>query len=597
MNTETNEKEIQPVLSRPFAFMRHVSHEHRAWLFGVLFAVFIAELAGTSIPYIFKMFIDTAGAIGRGEAAQGDIWFIVFLFPFMTALTFIGWRVSGFIGMELSSRSSATSYKTLFGYLAHHSHAYFSDRFAGSLSSKISHASEGIQALSEALIWNYIPSILSLILTIGYIWSSSATIALIFTGLIALLVPLNIILARFRRPHVVNFSAQATKARGYAVDAISNISAIRQYVRMEDEKRAFEAHIDEMRRLNIRQWRISEWGLLLNNAIIVCFEAIMLFVSVRLWMSTQITTGELIMIATLMMNVQSTLVFIGMSMNGFIRRYAEIQEGLADIIVPHEITDRENAQPLAVKKGVIVCDKVSFSYGDEPVFNDFSLTIKKSERVGLVGTSGAGKTTFVSLLLRQHEIQGGSITIDGQDIAKVTQDSLRDHIAIVPQEPLLFHRSIRENIAYGKPNATQEEIERSAKKAQAHTFITSLTGGYDTLVGERGVKLSGGQKQRIAIARAILKNAPILILDEATSALDSESEVAIQKALEQLMKGKTVIAIAHRLSTLREMDRIVVLENGAIIEDGTHETLANAKGTYARLWEHQAGGFLTEEGE
>ncbi len=594
MQSELNEKEIQPVLSRPFAFMRHVSREHRKWLFGVLTAVFVGQLTGTSIPYIFKMLIDKASEIGRGEAVPGDIWVIVILFILMTAVTFVAWRVSGFIGMEWASRSNATAYKTLFGYLAHHSHAYFSDRFAGSLSSKISHASEGIQSLFEAFMWSYTPSILSLIITVAYMWSSSATIALIFLGLIVLLVPLNIFLARFRRPHVVEFSAQATKARGYAVDAITNMAAIRQYVRMEDEKRAFEAHIDEMYRLNIRQWRISEWGLLLNNVIIVCFEAVMLIVSVQLWVFSRLTTGELIMIATLMMNVQSTLVFIGMSMNGFIRRYAEIQEGLADIIVPHEITDRENAQPLAVTKGVIVCDKVTFSYGDEPVFDDFSLTIKKSERLGLVGTSGAGKTTFVSLLLRQHEIQGGSITIDGQNIAEVTQDSLRDHIAIVPQEPLLFHRSIRENIAYGKPNATQDEIERAAKKAQAHAFITALPEGYDTLVGERGVKLSGGQKQRIAIARAILKNAPILILDEATSALDSESEVAIQKALKELMKGKTVIAIAHRLSTLREMDRIVVLENGAIIEDGTHETLASGKGTYARLWEHQAGGFLME---
>lgn len=594
MHTETKEIEMKPALSRPFAFMKHVSRAHAKWLFGVLFAVFVAELAGTSIPYIFKIFIDTAGEIGRGEAVQTDIWLVVILFPLMTALTFVSWRVSGFIGMEWASRSNATSYKTLFGYLAHHSHAYFADRFAGSLSSKISHASEGVQSLFEAFMWSYVPSVLGLIFTVGYIWFSSATIALIFIGLIVLLVPLNIMLARARRPHVVEFSAQATRARGYAVDAISNMAAIRQYVRMDEEKRAFEAHIDEMRRLNIKQWRISEWGLLLNNAIIVLFEAAMLFASVTLWMSARITTGELIMIATLMMNVQSTLVFIGMSMNGFIRRYAEIEEGLTDIIVPHEILDTEGAVPLVVREGVIVCDRVHFAYGNEPVFKDFSLTIRSGERVGLVGTSGAGKTTLVSLLLRQHEVQKGSISIDGQNISMITQDSLRDHIAIVPQEPLLFHRSISENIAYGKPGATQEEIENAAEKAQAHTFISSITEGYNTLVGERGVKLSGGQKQRIAIARAILKNSPILILDEATSALDSESEVAIQKALQELMKGKTVIAIAHRLSTLREMDRIVVLENGAIIEDGTHDTLAAAGGTYARLWEHQAGGFLTE---
>ena len=212
----------------------------------------------------------------------------------------------------------------------------------------------------------------------------------------------------------------------------------------------------------------------------------------------------------------------------------------------------------------------------------------------MVGSSGAGKTTFVSLLLRQFDLNSGSISIDGQAIHEVTQDSLRANIAVVPQEPSLFHRTIRENIAYGKPDATDEEIIEVAKKAQAHDFISQLPEGYNTLVGERGIKLSGGQKQRVAIARAMLKDAPILLLDEATSALDSESEVEIQKALHFLMNGKTVIAIAHRLSTLREMDRIIVLENGKIIEDGTHETLSHFGGVYQRLWEHQAGGFLIQ---
>ena len=229
------------------------------------------------------------------------------------------------------------------------------------------------------------------------------------------------------------------------------------------------------------------------------------------------------------------------------------------------------------------------------VFRDFDLHIAAGQRVGLVGHSGAGKTTFVSLLLRQYDLGAGAIEIDGQNIAKVTQDSLRENIAVVPQEPLLFHRSIRENIAYGNPEASEEEIMAAAKQAQAHDFIMTLPDGYDTLVGERGVKLSGGQKQRVAIARAMLKDAPILVLDEATSALDSESEVAIQKALETLMEGKTVIAVAHRLSTLRKMDRIIVLEDGKIIEDGTHEELSQASGTYQKLWEHQAGGFLLDD--
>jgi ABC-type multidrug transport system fused ATPase/permease subunit len=273
-----------------------------------------------------------------------------------------------------------------------------------------------------------------------------------------------------------------------------------------------------------------------------------------------------------------------------------MKEGLAELMVSYDIVDVTEAATLAVTGGGTIDWKdVSFAFEANPnaVFNHFNLTIPSGQRVGLVGASGAGKSTFVSLLLRQHELTGGAIEIDGQNIAVVTQDSLRSHIAVVPQEPILFHRSIRENIAYGSPDATTEDIETAAKHAYAHEFIMTLPEGYETLVGERGVKLSGGQKQRVAIARAMLKKAPILILDEATSALDSESEVEIQKALHVLMEGKTVVAVAHRLSTLREMDRILVLENGTIIEDGTHDSLKDAGGTYATLWNHQAGGFLT----
>jgi ABC-type multidrug transport system fused ATPase/permease subunit len=272
--------------------------------------------------------------------------------------------------------------------------------------------------------------------------------------------------------------------------------------------------------------------------------------------------------------------------------YGEMQEGLQEIFVPYQIIDAPQAAVLSVQGGVIEWRNVTFQFGENVVFSDFSLSIPAGQRVGLVGSSGAGKSTFVSLLLRQHDIACGEILIDGQNIAHVTQDSLRGAIAVVPQEPMLFHRTIRENILYGRPLATENDLFAAARRAQVHDFVRALPDGYDTLVGERGIKLSGGQKQRVAIARAMLKDAPILVLDEATSALDSESEVAIQKALHALMVGKTVIAIAHRLSTLREMDRIIVLENGVIVEDGTHDALVRYGGVYAKLWHHQSGGFL-----
>lgn len=586
MNTE--------IPKTPIRFLWYASRPHVRFLILGIGTVTLAQISTTSVPYIVSKIIDTATRASEGVIPLNAVWYWIIAYALANVFLFFFWRMSGFLGANWVTRMNATAYKSLFSYLTEHSHAYFSNRFAGSLSSKVSHASEGVQSLSEAFLWNYYATILSLSLTVGYIWSTSITSGLVFIALLAFLIPINIFLAKRRHPHVVQYSAQATKARGFAVDAISNMSAVRQFDRMEHEKERFAEQINTMRLLNIKQWNLNEWILALNNVIILSFELVILYIVTHLWMQGGMSLGELVMVVTLMVSVQGSLVFIGSSMNGFIRRYGEIQEGLDDILTGYDVLDSEDATELVFKGAEVVWKDVSFDYDGNEVFKDFNLTIQRGERIGLVGGSGAGKTTFVSLLLRQHDVQKGSICIDGKDIAHVTQSSLRKGISVVPQEPLLFHRSIRENIAYGKLDATDDEIIAVAKKAHAHEFISTLKDGYETLVGERGVKLSGGQKQRVAIARAMIKNAPLLILDEATSALDSESEVAIQEALHELMEGKTVIAIAHRLSTLREMDRIIVLDTGKIVEDGTHDELVKRGGLYARLWEHQAGGFLQE---
>jgi ATP-binding cassette subfamily B multidrug efflux pump len=284
---------------------------------------------------------------------------------------------------------------------------------------------------------------------------------------------------------------------------------------------------------------------------------------------------------------------VGWMMSSFAESWGEVKEGLDDILVAHDM-DGNPGNEVPNLRGNIVFEQVSFGYGDTELLAQFNLVIKEGQRVGVVGRSGAGKSTLVKLLLRHYDVQSGVLKIGESSISTVALESLRTAIAVIPQESNLFHRSLRENIAYGKPDASDEEVAHAAKLAEAHEFIMQLPKQYETPVGERGVKLSGGQRQRVAIARAILKNAPILVLDEATSALDSESEVAIQKALHELMEGKTVIAIAHRLSTLREMDRIIVLDEGKIAEEGSHDELVKLGGTYARLWEHQAGGFLQE---
>ena len=335
--------------------------------------------------------------------------------------------------------------------------------------------------------------------------------------------------------------------------------------------------------------------MLMNTIIGLVMTAFFLWATYFLLGQELITAGTVILMFGLLGRLGFTFTHIGNMLNNFIRFYGEAEEGLQDILIDHEVADRPGAKELITTGGNLTWQAVTFAYQEEDIFKRLSVDIKPGERIGLVGPSGAGKSTFVSLLLRQHDIQYGQIMIDGQNIAEVTQDSLRENIALVPQEPMLFHRTIRENILYGKPDATEEEMVLAATRAQAHEFIVTLPDKYDTLVGERGVKLSGGQKQRVAIARAMLKEAPLLVLDEATSALDSESEVAIQQALEELMEGKTVIAVAHRLSTLRKMDRILVFENGRITEDGSHDELAAAGGMYAKLWQHQAGGFLQDD--
>jgi ATP-binding cassette, subfamily B, bacterial len=578
--------------TKPLGFVLFAARQNAHLGFLAILCTTIGQFGNVFLPFVLKKIIDLANS---PAVEQDTIFFWVTLFPLLMFGMFVMYRLSGFVGMEWLVRTEMFAYRVLFDHLTKHSHTYFSNRFAGSITNKIHHASEGTFRLLDGTLWGHYGAVFSIIASGVLFFITNFWIGVVYVLLIAVLIPVNLVLVRYRRPFVVTYSAKKSKLRGEAVDVITNIAAVRQFSRRTDEYEGIQSITNEVKTTDIRQWRLSEWGLSLNNFLVVTAVALILFIMYDAWILGTVTSGDFVLVLTLILSLSGTLVFIGNAMNQFIRVYGEVEEGLSEILLPYEIIDQLDAKALTVSKGAIAWNNVTFKYQDNAVFDSFNLTIKDGERIGLVGESGAGKTTFVSLILRQHELESGAISIDEQDISQVTQDSLREHIAVVPQEPMLFHRTIRENIAYGKPDASLDEVIAVAKKAEAHEFIASLNEGYDTLVGERGIKLSGGQKQRIAIARAILKNAPILILDEATSALDSESEVAIQKALHELMAGKTVIAIAHRLSTLREMDRIIVLEKGSIAEDGTHATLSKKRGgIYARLWKHQAGGFLVE---
>ena len=557
----------------------------------------LAQLVETSVAFIFQHVVDNATRFSVGEVAYGAVIFWVAAYPTSVLLNQILWRSSGFTGMRWLTGFRMTAQMTLFSYLTSQSHAYFSSRFTGAIVSKIRNAENGIASILESLLWNYLPTLLSFILSAVFAWIASPLLAGAFLFWIIAIIPVNVILARRVSRLSLAEAEQGSRLRGVIADIFSNIAAVQQYARRKAEDVLVWKETDFWRRAALKNWTASEYQLLFNNVVFVGgFILTIVGLSFWLWHQGSITLGEFIMALTLANSLTGSLTFVGMSMKSFAEQYGNASEGLSAILIPQDVTDFPKAKPLTVEEGEIVLDKVGFSYGTRPVFKDFSLVIPPGERVGIVGPSGSGKTTLISLLLRQYDVHEGEIRIDGQNIRKVTLDSLRSNVAVVPQDPSLFHRPIRENIRYGREGASDQEVEEAAAKAEAHGFILDLPDGYSTMVGERGVKLSGGQRQRVAIARAILKAAPILVLDEATSSLDSESEAAIQQALAELMKGKTVIAVAHRLSTIRAMDRIIVMDAGRIIEEGSHtELLAKEGGLYARLWAHQAGGFLSDD--
>jgi len=573
----------------PIRFFLHISRKYIFWAILASFIVTIAATASVMMRYLVEKIID---AIDKGDVQI--VLFMTLLYPVSYLIINGLSRLSGVTGRVWLLGAPKATTNVLSKYLSKHSHTYFSNRFAGSISNKISNVSNAMEQFVGLFIWNYLENTVPIIIIGIIFFQTDFWIGILFSIMIVLTIMMNILLMPRKRKYSLDLASSQSKTSGFLVDIFSNVQAVRQYSRFNDEQVLVEDHTNEVEKKAGRTFLYSEYMMFVNTLLFTVFSLAMFLILTDKWQAGEVSSGRLVSFILLTTYISGTFIFLGLTISSSAQIYGRAQEGLDDILLPHEINDQKDAIALKINQGEIVWDKVGFKYEDNDIFKNFNLKIAPGSRVGLVGSSGAGKSTFVSLLLRQHDLLKGHIIIDGQDISEVTQNSLREAIAIVPQEPTLFHRSIRENIAYGKPDATDEEIIAVAKKAQAHTFITKLSKGYDTTVGERGIKLSGGQKQRIAIARAMLKDSPILVLDEATSALDSESEVAIQKALHFLMSGKTVIAIAHRLSTLREMDRILVLKNGRITEDGSHEELKENGGTYQTLWEHQAGGFVGE---
>jgi len=486
-------------------------------------------------------------------------------------------------------------------YTLGHAVSYFQSDFAGRLANRITQAGPALREAAVEIIDRLWYVAIYAFTALGAFSVTSLWLALPTLGWIVGYVALIVYFVPRAQERSRNNADKRSILIGRIVDSYTNILTVKLFARGAEERSAVRDAIGAHTRAYLYSLRlitiVNAVLQILNSAYLVSTAAI----AGWLWAHGQMTPGAIAAGLALALRLSTMSGWVMQVVRSVFENIGIIQESMETISRPHGIIDAPGAKELEATRGEVRFEKVSFHYGrDEALIERLDFVIRGGEKVGLVGTSGAGKTTITSLLLRLHDLEGGRILIDGQDIATVTQDSLRRQIAVVTQDTSLLHRSIRDNIAYGRPGATEAEIERAARLAHAHEFILDLEDhkgrrGYDAHVGERGVKLSGGQRQRIAIARVILKDAPILVLDEATSALDSEIEAAIQDALATLMQGKTVIAIAHRLSTIAALDRLVVIDRGDIVEEGTHQDLLRRRGIYARLWQRQSGGFLGAE--
>ncbi|MBX7067424.1 MAG: ABC transporter ATP-binding protein/permease [Parachlamydiales bacterium] len=502
-------------------------------------------------------------------------------------------RAMGFLMAKAVPKLQADVRMAMFDHVQRHSPRYFNERFAGSLANKITDMTTQIDSILQQLFWPIVSSVATSILGAIFLWFVHPILAVILIVWVIVHLGVSLLFSRSCDRYEHRHGESRSTLLGRIVDSLTNNFAVNLFYRFKYERSALSPFQKDEFETNVFARRYVEKMRSVTSLFYatICFCGINGFV-IYLWLHHQITTGEVAQVFGTMWNIAAIMWAVGGALPVFFQSFGIAKQAYSVIKDPQDLGDKPDAKDLKVKTGEIIFENVSFQYGEKKLFENKHAHIRGGEKIGLVGFTGAGKSTFINLILRFFPLQKGKILIDGQEIADATLESIRRQIALIPQDPVLFHRSLRENISYGKPNATESEIIDAATQAHCDAFIRSLPGGYDAKVGERGTKLSGGEKQRIAIARAILLDAPILILDEATSSLDSVTEKYIQESLQKLMEGRTTLVIAHRLSTLSRMDRILVFDKGKIIEEGTHTSLMNLNGLYAKMWNMQVGGFL-----
>ena len=577
-------------LRGPAAFILHHLRRRAPHVTALLLMVLGAGACAIGLQYVIKLLVDAMAGGGQGAA----IWGVVGCFLGLIALESLLWRLTGWLGCRTTVGIGVDVRLDLFDHLGGQSMRYFAENRAGALGQRITATAGNFGALVNTVVWRVLPpcaDFAGALLVFSLLdWRMAAAL-----GGFVLLVTAGLIRFGERgRPLHRDYARRGGEVAGELVDVIGNMWAVKAFSAGDRERARLAAGFAEEAAAQRASWMHTEWARLLHDIALLLMAGSMLGWAVLLWQAGRVTPGDVVLISTLTFRILHGSREMALSLVDMAQQFGFIEDTLRVIAEPQTLRDAPEARPLQPRGGSLQFQQVHFAYGrGAEAIEGLSLSIPAGQKLGIVGPSGAGKSTLIHLLQRLHDVQQGEILIDGQPIRGVTQDSLRAALAVVPQEILLFHRTLRENILLARPEASEAELLAAAHAACCDDFIRRLPQGYDTLVGERGARLSGGQRQRIGLARAFLKPAPIILLDEATSALDTDSEMAIQQALRR-MQRRTVIAVAHRLSTLASFDRVIVLRDGRIVEDGPPALLRGRDGPFRRMWQQQAEGLALE---